>query len=375
MTGGAPGPILRAMARIDPRDHGYVSEPMLAAAGTSRAQLLDLATPGNLQAPPAAWRDELFRTVLNAYPDPQALRARKAIAARLGCEPEAILLGNGSSELLWNCGRALGRPDASVLVVMPGPAELAAGARASDARIVQWRAVERTGHAVDAQQIAELIALEKPALVNLSAPAWPSGASVPFESLQLLAAGFPDVRFVIDQSELEVSEQYGELTLAPPANVVCVRSIGKALGLQGLRVGYLWAQPALCGFLESRRPSFSTNSLAHAAAELWPSQGEFIAACRARMLDDRRRLAELLSELGLTPTPSVTGALLVRVTRASEVAHDLLVRWQIAVRDCSACGLPDHLRISGVSAEDAPRLGRALGDVLARRGISGGRES
>ncbi|HKP61329.1 MAG TPA: aminotransferase class I/II-fold pyridoxal phosphate-dependent enzyme [Polyangiales bacterium] len=362
------------MARIEPRDHGYVSEPMLAAAGASRAQLLDLATPGNLQAPPGALLDTLFRTALNTYPDPQALAARTAIATRLGCEPEAILLGNGSSELLWICGRALAEPDASVLVVMPGPGELTAGARAGGARVVQWRAVERTGHAVDLQQIAELIALEKPVLANLSAPAWPSGAPVYFRDLQLLAASFPDVRFVIDHSELEVSELHSELTLAPPPNVLYVRSIGKALGLQGLRVGYLWAQPALCAFLESRRPSFSTNSLAHAAAELWPSQAEFIGACRSRLLEDRTRLAGLLGELGLAPTPSVTGALLVRVTRASQVAHDLLLHWQIAVRDCSVCGLPDHLRISGVSSEDAPRLLRALGEVLAQRGISGGRE-
>jgi histidinol-phosphate/aromatic aminotransferase/cobyric acid decarboxylase-like protein len=75
------------MARIEPRDHGYVSEPMLAASGASRAQLLDLATPGNLQAPPAALLDALFRTALNTYPDPRALAARTAIAARLGGEP------------------------------------------------------------------------------------------------------------------------------------------------------------------------------------------------------------------------------------------------------------------------------------------------
>ncbi|HKU40662.1 MAG TPA: aminotransferase class I/II-fold pyridoxal phosphate-dependent enzyme [Polyangiales bacterium] len=363
------------MPRVEPREHGYVSEPLLAAAGTSRAELLDLATPGNLRAPPESLLAELHRTPLNTYPDPQALRARTAIAERLGCAPEAILLGNGSSELLWICGRAFCEADACALAVMPGPGELIAAARAGGARVVQWRAVERTGHAVDLAQVSELIALERPGLVNLSAPAWPSGARVPFEALQLLAAKHPDLRFVVDQSELELSEQHAELTLPPPANVVCVRSIGKALGLQGLRVGYLWADPALCTFLESRRPSFSTSSLAHTAAELWPRYGEFIASCRSQLLEDRDRLGALLLELGLAPTPSVTGALLVRVTRASEVARELVVSHGIAVRDCSACGLPDHLRISGVAAADAPRLSQALRDVLARRGISGGREA
>jgi histidinol-phosphate/aromatic aminotransferase/cobyric acid decarboxylase-like protein len=127
--------------------------------------------------------------------------------------------------------------------------------------------------------------------------------------------------------------------------------------------------------LNGRRASFDTNCLAQRTAEAWPSQTEFIARRRSRLLADRERLAAVLTDVGLLATPSVTGALLVRVTRASEVAAELLSRCAIAVCDCTPYGLPDHLRISGVGEPHAPRLRTALEEVLARRRIPGGREA
>lgn len=361
--------------RVEPREHGLLTEARLNAADVAREAVLDLANVGSRDAPPSALLEALREMPLNVYPDPRARHARVAIAAHLGTSADRVLLGSGASSLMWLIACALAKLDSVVLVVMPGPSELAAAARAIGARIVQWRAVERTGHAVDLEQLRELIALEKPTLVNLCAPAWPSGAAVRFEALQLLAADNPDCTFVIDQSELELSEQFEELTAAPTANMVCVRSIGVSLALVGLRIGYLWARPELCTYLNGRRPSFDTNALALRAAELWPAQAEFIAARRSRLLADRDRLAAVLKAAGLVATPSVTAALLARVTRATEVAAELLASFNIAVCDCTPYGLPDHLRISGVGESDAPQLSAALSEVLSRRRIPGGREA
>jgi histidinol-phosphate aminotransferase len=361
--------------RVPPREHGQLTQARLTAANLARDAVLDLTVPGSLDQPPSEVLEALRATPLNAYPDPTASRARDAIAERLGTTRDQLMLGNGASSLLWTIGRALAKPDSVVLAVMPGPGEFRAAARASGGRVVQWRAVERMGHAVDLAQVRELIGLEQPAIVSLCAPAWPSGAAVRFADLQLLAAEHPTCTFVIDQGELELSEQADELTLPPPPNVICVRSIGASLAVVGLRVGYLWARADLCLALDGRRPSFETSSLAQRAAELWPAQTAYIDARRSRLLADRDRLAQLLQDVGLVCTPSVTGALLVRVTRASEVTEELLARFQVAVCDCTAYGLPDHLRISGVGEQDAPHLRAALANVLSRRRIPGGRDA
>ncbi len=374
MTGHRSGSILGVMKlretpRIEPREHGPFQ------SSTDAEGVIDLASSGNPCTPPDRVKRALQEVDPGATPDPRATRAREVIAARLGTTADRILLGNGGTELLWTCGRALAAPGSAVLTVMPGSSELAAAARESGARIVQWRAVERTGFAIDLEQVSELARLEQPALVSLAAPSWPSGAPVPFEALQRMAAALPDVGFVIDQSELELSEQSGELETAPPPNVVLIRSIGKTLALPGVRVGYLWARPELCAFLAARRPSLGTNAFAHAAALAWPDEREHIARCRSELLADRERLTELLRDLGLAPTPSVTGGVLVRVTRAREVAEELRAQHRIAVRDCTDCGLPDHLRISRAPSPLLPLLREALAAVLERRGIPGGREA
>jgi histidinol-phosphate aminotransferase len=361
--------------RVEPREHGHLADARFIPADVTRESVLDLAHAGGADQPPEELLHALRETPLNAYPDPAAVAARTAIAARLGASADSVLVGNGASSLSWAIGRGLTRADSVVLVVLPGPVELSAAARANGARVVQWRAVERTGHAVDLEQVRELIALERPSLVSLCAPSWPSGAPVRYEALQRLAAAHPECTFMVDQHELELSEQSDELTSPPPSNAIFVRSIGTSLALNGLRVGYLWARPELCAFLDGRRPSFETSTLAQRAAELWPSQSEFIAARRSRLLAERDRLGDLLRRIGLAPTASVTGALLVRVTRATEVAAELLADFAIAVCDCTAYGLPDHLRISGVPEANAPRLEAALAQVLARRRIPGGREA
>jgi histidinol-phosphate aminotransferase len=102
---------------------------------------------------------------------------------------------------------------------------------------------------------------------------------------------------------------------------------------------------------------------------------EHLASTRARMLEDRARLVGLLRELGLAPTPSVTASVLVRVARAGEVAGELLTGHGLAVRDCTAYGLPDHLGISGVPEAHEARVRAALSEVLTRRGLQAGREA
>jgi histidinol-phosphate/aromatic aminotransferase/cobyric acid decarboxylase-like protein len=361
--------------RIELRAHGFVSGEALLRVPPEARPLIDLASGVSPYAAPEPVLDALRNTGRELYPDPHASCAREAIARSLGTSPERILLGNGAFDLLWTCGRTLVQPGQRVLSVMPGPRELAAAARASGARVAQWRAVERSAYAVDLEQIAELMRLEPPALVDLCAPASPSGAPVRFADVLRLAERFEQTLFVVDQVLLGLSEQHAEHALSPADNVVCVRSFGKELGLPGVRAGYLWSTPQRCALLERSRPSYATSSEAQAVARAAASQREHVASVRLRMLEDRTRLVVLLRELGLVPTPSVTSSVLVRVARAAEVADELLTRYGLAVRDCTPYGLPDHLGIAGIPEPHEARVRAALSQVLTRRGLQAGREA
>ncbi len=167
----------RDLRRVALREH----EPPQAS------DVLDLATCTNGYGPAPAIEEALRAAVsddaLRGYPDPTSRPAREAIATRFHTTPERVIMGNGAFELLWTAARVLVRSGDTVLTVEPGSPELGAAARHLGARVVQWRAVERSAHRVDLEQVGDLMGLERPAVVSLAAPTTPAGSPIPFRDL------------------------------------------------------------------------------------------------------------------------------------------------------------------------------------------------
>jgi histidinol-phosphate aminotransferase len=349
------------------------SRPDREHPGPFAPPLLDLASGLNPYGPPAALVAAAQRAVLHAYPEPDAAALRARIGERLQLSAESVVVGAGATELLWSVARALLGPGSCVLTVEPGYPELRLAARQLGARSVQWRAVERTGHAVDIEQLAELMRLERPQLVSLCAPGCPTGRSVRFADIERLAARFPEAHFVVNQSWLALSDDHRDACAAPHDNLICVRSLSKTFAVPGARVGYLLAAPALAARIERVRPWFCVSSAAQQIALAACEADTFVAESRSKLHADRLRLAAALDALALTYTPSVAPFLLVRVARAAEVAGELRTRHGIALREAHAFGLPDHLRISAAPDAALTQLTAALPIVLAQFGLVGGR--
>ena len=362
----------RIPQRVSLRPPLGVSDRWLADATDS--PVLDLCTASNPYGPPTSVSVAAREASLRTYPDPTGIAARDRVAACFGTATESVVLGYGAAELLWSCARVLLEPSGTVLAIAPSYAEFSVAARQLGARIVQWRSVERTGHAVDLAQVAELMRLEAPCVVSLCAPGNPTGASLRVVELHALAAQFPEVQFVVDQSLLALSDDRADLVRLPAANMVFVRSLSKEFGVPGVRAAYLLAAPELAERIEAARPAYSTSTQAQAVISAAMDEQAFSAECAQTLQTDRARLAALLDALGLTYTPSVAPFLLVRLARASEVSAEMLERHRIAVCDATPFGLPDHVRICAVDAGAAQQLTAALTEVTQRRGLQNGRE-
>ncbi|HEX4352746.1 MAG TPA: aminotransferase class I/II-fold pyridoxal phosphate-dependent enzyme, partial [Polyangiales bacterium] len=196
----------RASLRLTLRDHPFVAEETLRALGLAAEDVLDLTASRNLYGPPPGLLELADSASLIRYPDETASLARARIAERFATTPERIAIGHGAAELLWSLARLWVAPGSTVLAIEPSYPEFMIAAQQLGGRIVRWRSVERTGHRVDLEQVAELIALERPQVVSLCAPGSPTGASVRFDRLQPLAASFPEVQFAVDQTFLELSD-------------------------------------------------------------------------------------------------------------------------------------------------------------------------
>jgi len=339
--------------------------------------VLDLCTGLNPYGPAPTVLEAARAALRDPGPSLDALSAaaRSSIAERFGLATERVLLGAGASELAWSAARALVRAPSVWLSIEPAQSPCVAAARTAGARVTRWRSVERTGHSVDLEQVAELMRLEAPAVVSLCAPGSPTGASVPAARLFELAARFAKTSFVVDQSWLPLCDDHADLELAPPDNVLCIRSLSLEHAMPALRAGYALGEPALLARIAASRPPYLLGAPALAALQAAMHEREHTPASRRQLQADRARLAELLDALGLAHTPSVAPFLLVRAARAAEVAEELRAAHGIAVCDATPFGLPDHLRVSALPAFAAETFRTALERVLERRKLVRGREA
>jgi histidinol-phosphate aminotransferase len=148
--------------------------------------------------------------------------------------------------------------------------------------------------------------------------------------------------------------------------LVVVRSLTKILAVPGLRVGYLLAPPAVACALRERRPAWSVNGLALAAARAAANHPERLRAAAERAQADRRALHELLADEvpGARVHPGAANFLLVAIdgVDATRLAHTLRDRHGIAVRPAATFpGLTDqHVRLTSRGGEADARLVAAL---------------
>jgi histidinol-phosphate/aromatic aminotransferase/cobyric acid decarboxylase-like protein len=189
---------------------------------------------------------------------------------------------------------------------------------------------------------------------------------------------------VVDESFVDFAEDPGSLTLEPHLarfpNLLIVKSLGKAMGLPGLRLGYAAsADTRRIAAIRRLLPIWNVNALAEWFLERLPrNRGAFTAAC-ARVREDRAVLVRGLRDLGFDVLPPSANFAFARTpdgVASTWILERLLGRHRILVKDCSnKPGLEDarHLRIAVRNASDNALLLRALGEEMGELAAGGGR--
>ena len=305
--------------------------------------------------------------VLHYYPDGSGFELKGKLAPRLGLEPANFVLGNGSNDVLELVARAfLTRGDSAVhsrhaFMVYP----LAIQAIGAQAIVVPER-----DYATDLEAMAGAVRADTK-IVFVANPNNPTGTFSPWEDVRrLLERVPPTVLVVVD----EAYEEYLPDGLRSPTpgwlgrfpNLVVTRTLSKAYGLAGLRVGYAFADPAVAEVMNRVRQPFNVNHLAMVAACAAIDDQEFIARAREVNAAGLAQLAEGFRRLGLEYIPSHGNFITVRVGSAPRVYGELLADGVI-VRPIAGYGLPEHLRVTVGLPEHNARFLEALGRALKKR--------
>ena len=307
----------------------------------------------------------LLSTGLNRYPDPMANALRDALAERHGVARESVIVGNGGDELLFNLLFAFGGPGRALVTCPPDFAEYANFAAMCETEVrAVWRDAE--DFSIDADAL--VAAARDAALVFLTSPNNPTGNLVDRALVRRLLDE-TDALVLVDEAYVEFSRAGSSVVdlVGECPRLMVLRTLSKAFGLAGVRVGYLVTDPAVVDALGAIRQIYSVDVLAQAAGLAAVRTREALAPVVEDIVAERERLIAGLSALpGVRTWPSEANFVLVCVPRAAEVRRRLRDDYSILVRDFSAApGLADCLRLTVGTREENDALLDAL-SVLTR---------
>jgi histidinol-phosphate aminotransferase len=293
---------------------------------------------------------------LRKYPDPMGTAFREVAARLHGVEPDNVLIGNGSDDLLTIVTRAF-VPEGG-LVVSPAPSYLLYRTLAE----LQGARFQTVPFTAD-WQLPHPWPLRRTHLTFLANPNSPSGTLVPAADLERLA-GELDGPLLIDEAYVDFADAHAlHLTRLP--NVMVTRTLSKSYSLAGVRFGYAVGGAELIRELIKVKDSYNCDALSLAAAAAALEDQEHLRAARARILATRGRLTEALRGLGFEVGPSQANFVWARrADRSVKPLYEELKRRRILVRYMNYDDYGEGLRISVGTEEEIDRLLGELRDLL-----------
>jgi histidinol-phosphate aminotransferase len=308
---------------------------------------------------------------VSLYPDGSSRDLRGALAHRFGLEPDQIMVGNGSDEVLLLIAAAFLNPREKVLISENTFSEYEFASRVMDGDLVR---IPLRDFRYDLAAFRKKLAL-KPKLVFLCNPNNPTGTYFTHADLEGLLRAAPRKTLVV------VDEAYCEYADAPDfprslellktyPNLIVSRTFSKIFGMAGLRLGYAFAHPLIIRETARVKTPFNVNLLVQAAALAALGDGKFRARSIANNLEGRAFLERELAARGLNPLPTQANFICFRVPRpAVEVCEDMLKQGLIA-RALRSFGMDDWIRITIGTREQNGRFLEALDAALSISGKS-----
>jgi histidinol-phosphate aminotransferase len=304
---------------------------------------------------------------LNLYPDSRTMALREAIAERYRLEPERLVFGCGTDEIL---GRLVQQvylePGDNIIQGEYGFGAYGIGARACQAEV---RFAPEPNLRIDVQAMLDLVD-ERTRLVFVTQPSNPAGTWITADELEQLHAGLPaSVMLVIDGAYAEFCRdpRFSDgLDLARAAsNIMVSHTFSKLHGLAALRIGWAYAPLEVVEAIDRIRLPFNTSIAGQSAAIAALGDEDFQARSLALVEQWRPWLTQQLGGLGLDVAQSGANFILVRFPndpgRTAPEAEAYLTERGYIVRGVANYGLPDFLRITiGLEAHN-----RAVVDHLA----------
>ena len=296
---------------------------------------------------------------LDLYPDGSATQLRKAIGEVHGLNPDHIICGAGSDDILSLVAYAFLGPGDEAIYSEYGFLMYQIAIRAAGATPIIAPEKNLTS---DVDAILSKVT-SRTKVVYLANPNNPTGTYIPYEEVGRLQKELPkQVILVLDAAYAEYVKvndyESGMALVSNSNNVIMTRTFSKAFGLAGLRLGWAYAPSQIIDYLNRIRGPFNVTSATLAAGIEAIKDREFIDKTIVHNSQWLAWLTEKISELGLEVTKSVGNFILIHFPqnekKSASEAEQYLSQNGCILRAVGSYGLPNALRMS-IGIEDANR--------------------
>jgi len=300
--------------------------------------------------------------LLRRYPDPNAERLKRTIAAHFGLEMSNVFVGNGSDEVLAHAFLALLKHPAPLLFPDITYSFYPVYCRLYDIAFETVPLRDDFSIAVDdyARPAGGII---------LPNPNAPTGRAMPLAEVRRLLEAHRDIAVVIDEAYVDFGTESAVGLVREHPNLLVTHTLSKSRSLAGLRVGYALGDAGLIEGLERVKNSFNSyplDRLAIAGAVAAFEDQAYFEQTRQAVIASRDALDAALKALGFEVLPSGANFVFARHPQRDAAALQLALRERkIIVRHFNAPRINQFLRISIGTEAECAALVTALQEILS----------
>jgi threonine-phosphate decarboxylase len=350
--------------------HGGNTREIVEKYGIHKDGIVDFSANINPLGYPSCVKEIILNNLssIKYYPDSEAKEFRKALSELLSIEHERIVIGNGSTELIYLLCKIFS--GSIYLTLEPTFSEYEAAARSFGSKVKRFQLMEEEEFQPRLHHLIK--SLRGVDVIFICNPNNPTGGIMKRTDLEKLLweAEKMGIFVVVDEAFMDFVSNFQEFTMVKEIgrwkNLMVLRSLTKSFALPGLRIGYGIGERSIVEKLHSNREPWSVNSLAQLVGKEVIRKKEYIERTKNFIAAEREVLYREMTKISkVKPFQSVTNFILVKIDGKSIVSS--LAKKGIIVRDCSSFrSLGNHfIRIAVRKREENLRLIDAMREILS----------
>lgn len=252
---------------------------------------------------------------INRYPDSSAEKLRGKIGEYVGVDPEKIVAGNGSSEIIDLIMKTFIEKDDQILSFIPTFTMYGIFSKIHSARFIGIEGkrdaipTPRDDFSVDMDILIEKAKEIKPKLILVCNPNNPTGGIIDKLEIKRLLENTNSL-VVVDEAYIEFADGSMIDEIDNYENLIILRTLSKAIGLAGIRLGYMAANKKIVNWVNKVKAPYNLNSVTQAFGIMALEKVDIIEDYIEREKNRRKTLYNQLNQLGVKVYPSSTNFIL-----------------------------------------------------------------